>query len=138
MNSIPRGVFRIVCFALLLVSPQVLHADLFHDCDRFEDPPRAIHACSKLLSVFPGNAALHNKRGGAYIKNGQIDLAIADYTRRKRSASLQELGSLTTIAGGPCSARMRTPKPFLTSTKPPPASQTTLLLAMGAHGRSSS
>jgi tetratricopeptide (TPR) repeat protein len=58
-----------------------LRADALDDCEQLKEPARAIRACSRLISVIPDTAALYTKRGIAYFDNGQIELAIADYTR---------------------------------------------------------
>jgi Flp pilus assembly protein TadD len=59
-------------------------ADPMRDCEQRQDAARAILACSKLIAIIPGSAALHNKRGIAYIRNGEINNAIFDYSEAIR------------------------------------------------------
>lgn len=67
--------------AALILWSGPLRADALDDCEQLKDPARAIRACSRLILAIPDAAALHTKRGIAYFGNGQIELAIADYTR---------------------------------------------------------
>ena len=65
--------------AFVCIWPEPLHADVLRDCEQLDNPPLAIHACSRLIADIPGSAALHNRRGIAHFRNGEIDRAIADY-----------------------------------------------------------
>src|SRR5262245_16085699 len=51
------------------------------DCDRPNDPRRAIAGCTELLRQNDSNAVAYNKRGIAYAVIREFDHAIADYTR---------------------------------------------------------
>ena len=74
----------ILCAAIVTLLPNRVLADVLRDCEQLENPPLAIRACSRLISDIPGSAALHNRRGIAYSRNGEIDRAIADYTEALR------------------------------------------------------
>lgn len=70
--------------AFVCVWPEPLHADVLQDCEQVDNPPLAIRACSRLIADIPGSAALHNRRGIAYFRNGEIDRAVADYAEAIR------------------------------------------------------
>lgn len=89
VNMLPGGKSRpslvhswlaiVVHVVFACVGPKPLHADALRDCERVDNPPLAIRACSRLIADIPGSAALYNRRGIAYFRNGEIDRAIADY-----------------------------------------------------------
>lgn len=79
-----RTTVLLLCAAAVLFSSESVGADPLRDCEQLQEPARAIRACSLLISAVPGNAMLHNKRGIAYFKNGETDLAIADYAEAIR------------------------------------------------------
>ncbi|MFM9848069.1 MAG: tetratricopeptide repeat protein [Hyphomicrobiaceae bacterium] len=74
----------ILCAATIAFLPHRRHAGPLRDCEQLKDPPLAIRACSRLISNIPDSAVLHNRRGIAYLRNGEADNAIADYTEAIR------------------------------------------------------
>ena len=81
--------------------------------------------------------ALHNRRGIAYMRNGEIDLAIADYTKRSvsiRRASRAILQSWRALLDKNAYAERH----CRTLTKAFRATPNMLSRAMAGHGRSSS
>lgn len=70
----------ILCAAMIAFLPHLARAGPLGDCEQLKNPPLAIRACSRLISDIPGSAVFHNRRGIAYLRNGEIDNAIADYT----------------------------------------------------------
>jgi len=70
----------------LAVTPTRLDAqtDLLRDCERHEAPAQAIRACSAILRQIPNAAAIYNRRGVAYMQQGDLVRAIADYSEAIR------------------------------------------------------
>jgi tetratricopeptide (TPR) repeat protein len=56
-------------------------ADAGRDCYRQEDPQVRIKACSEIIQRDPTDATAHQNRARAYELIGDIDGAIADYTK---------------------------------------------------------
>jgi tetratricopeptide (TPR) repeat protein len=74
----------ILCAVIVASLPNPVRADPLRDCEQLDNLPLAIRACSRLITDIPGSAALHNRRGIAHFRNGEIDRAIADYAEAIR------------------------------------------------------
>jgi len=67
-------------FVAAALSQPVL-ADDKQDCLGHKDEQQRIKACSAIVDRFPTDAAAYDQRGTAYRHKGDLDQAIADYTR---------------------------------------------------------
>jgi tetratricopeptide (TPR) repeat protein len=56
------------------------HAGPLEDCDQAQDLDRRIHGCTERIRQFPKDAAAFFNRGSAFLRRGDLDLAIADNT----------------------------------------------------------
>ena len=69
-----------LCIALMIVAPPVW-ADPATDCDQGDDQDTVIRGCTERIRRESGDAAAYNNRGVAYGEKGEVDRAIADYTK---------------------------------------------------------
>jgi tetratricopeptide (TPR) repeat protein len=75
-----RRLLVVNLIAAFLVSGSAL-ADEVGDCYRQADPEIRIKGCSEIIRRDPTDAAAYQNRAGAYELIGEIDRAIADYTK---------------------------------------------------------
>src|SRR5262245_36855523 len=64
----------------LLIGCGAALADAKQDCERLSGDA-AIRACDEAISQSPRDAASYNNRGNAYQNKGNLDRALADYTK---------------------------------------------------------
>jgi len=78
---------RPLVFALVLaLSATGAWADMYDDCKQSADPDLRIRGCTQVIGrgekeTRKNITAAYYNRGGAYEKKGEVDHAIADYTK---------------------------------------------------------
>jgi tetratricopeptide (TPR) repeat protein len=66
---------------MLLLGAVAAYAGPLEDCEQTQDADRRIHGCTDRILQFPRDAIAFFNRGNAYLSSGDLDRAIADYTR---------------------------------------------------------
>src|SRR5690348_8315165 len=69
--------FACICAGFLVFTGSAL-ADYRDDCKDFENPDKAIRACTVLLQLQPQNPVVYAHRGSAYITKHDYDSAVRD------------------------------------------------------------
>src|SRR5215510_7546957 len=70
----------IIPFLALLVAGRAALAN--PDCHISENPNRSVRACTLLIEQNSRHSHAYNSRGDAYLALGEIDRAIADYSKQ--------------------------------------------------------
>ena len=71
----------IIAILMLLWQAVAAHAGPLEDCEQAQDIDRRIHGCTDRIHQFPRDAAALFNRGSGHLSRGDLDNAIADYTR---------------------------------------------------------
>ena len=74
-----RELTLMVLFSAALDATAAL-ADARQDCEKLR-ADAAIQACGQAIGEFPRDADAYDNRGAAYLAKGDLDRAIADYTK---------------------------------------------------------
>jgi len=93
---------QIFCLMLVAWNTAAL-ADASADCTQHTDHDLAILACTTLIDQDLRNAIAYYSRGNAHKAKGDLDRAIADYTRP--SSSIRNTRSPITAAASPIAPR---------------------------------
>ena len=70
--------FAYICAGVLVFTGSAV-ADYRDDCKDYENPDKAIRACTVLLQLQPQNAVVYAHRGSAYITKKDYDSALRDF-----------------------------------------------------------
>jgi tetratricopeptide (TPR) repeat protein len=70
----------IVAIVMVLWQAAAAHAGPLEDCIQVQEMDRRIQGCTDRIRQFPKDAAAFFNRGSAFMRRGDVDLAIADMT----------------------------------------------------------
>jgi tetratricopeptide (TPR) repeat protein len=132
-----RVLLATVASAAFAILSAAAHADDKSDCLNDKDRELQIKACSALIQRDPKDATAYYKRGVAYQFKGDVDRAIADYSKaielrpgyarayESRGSAYANKGVYTNAVAGvtrasELAAQKKTPTPKIAATPPPP------------------